>query len=283
MTDADWLKDLRLDLGEGYSVAGIELGGSWAVFKVFDPNGRAWAFRLPRHLLDFARYIREIPNWLVPRPNYEVESLNRKLANSLGDQQFHLIVHIYDTLFHSVLESFYEAGQPRLDSIVEQNESALIVWRFLIQTPAISYRLENYATSAKDKRRRAWAEQALFELESLSPSDANLAPKTLLENPLVIWGGAISEGFFTKAELPEAIVAVKKHLLALPDQQGLTFVSQMQALMIALHSVEGLAPPPRLALFCDATGFFEEAFSTEEHRTAPDNFGALLEGVKRMN
>jgi hypothetical protein len=135
MINTDWLKDLQLDLGEGYRVGGIEVGGSWAVFMVVDPNGKAWAFRLPKHLLNFASYLQEIPNWLVPRPNYEVGSLNRKLVNSLGDQRFHLIAQVYDTLFYSVLESFYQAGQSRLDSAVTENESAQMVWRFLIQTP----------------------------------------------------------------------------------------------------------------------------------------------------
>ena len=283
MIDEEWLEKLQVELGEGYRLDGVHIGGTWAALHVIYPDGTEWAFRLPRELFHFPSYVHEVPNWLVPSPHYDVHRLNRKLSNLLGDPQIHILCNIYDKFFNnSILETLYQAGQPNLDSVVVEPEEAKRIWRFIIQTPAISYRLNDYATSTFDPQKQAWAEQALVELRRLGPGDPDLSPGTLFDNPLVVWGGAVSEGYFTKSELPQAVSAVEKYLLSLPDEQVQIFLSQMYALMFMLENMEGLPSTTSIAVFLDATGFFQEQFAAEEERTAPDEFGSLLETIKRM-
>jgi hypothetical protein len=282
MIDQAWLKQLRFELGEGYRLDGVYVGGTNAALKIIYPDGNEFALRIPRKLFEFACYIHEVPNWLVPNPQYDVDRLNRKLGNLLGDTELHLIVGKYDLLFYSILESGYEAGITKLDSFMADSEEANRIWRFIIQTPSISYRLDEYATGT-DKRRRCWAEQALIEIRGLGPADPGLSPQTLFDNPLVVWGAAVSEGFFTKAELPHAVSAVEQQLLSLPEERLQIFLWQMHALMVMLHSIEGMPAPTGIAVFCDATGFFPTQFATEEERSAPDHFGAVLDAIKRFD
>lgn len=282
MIDHEWLEHLQFELGEGYRLDGIHAGGSWAALKIVYPDGSAMAYRLPRKLFEFACYIHEVPNWLVPSPRYDADRLNRKLANLVGDPELHFVVETYDLLFHSILESGYEAGIAKLDSFAADSEELNAMWRFILQTPAISYRLNEYAAGA-DQARRSWAEQALIEIKRIGAADPELSPETLFDNPLVVWGGAVSEGFFTRAELPCAVSAVKQQLLQLPQEQQQIFLSQMHALMVVRHCIEGLPTPTSIGVFCDATGFFPTRYATEEESTADDQFGALLNAIKAHN
>src|SRR5262245_8318473 len=126
--DEKWLEELRIELGEGYLLDGVHVGGTWAVFKVINPDGHAWAIRLPRNLVEFPSYIREVPNWLAPSPQYDVDRLNRKLANLLGDPQLHVLVRAYDTLFTSILESFYEHETFDLDAVRGETDERTNLW-----------------------------------------------------------------------------------------------------------------------------------------------------------
>jgi hypothetical protein len=282
MIDEEWLKELRFELGEGYRLEGVYVGGTNAALKIIYPDGKAFGLKLPRELFEFACYIHEVPNWLVPSPLYDVGRLNRKLGNFLGDPELHLVVREYDKLFDSILEFAYQAGATKLDSVTADSEEAKRMWRFIAQTPAISYRLHKYATSA-DQQRRFWAEQTLIEVKRLGAPDPGLSPETLFDNPLVVWSAAVSEGYFTKAELPHAVSAVKKQLLSLPEGRQQIFFSQMYALMFILHCIEGMPSPTGMAVFCDVTGFFPTQFATESERTAPDQFGAVLDTLKRLD
>jgi hypothetical protein len=116
----------------------------------------------------------------------------------------------------------------------------------------------------------------------VQPGDPDLSPETLSDNPLVIWGAAVSEGYFTKAELPHAASAVKQQLLSLREVQQQIFLSQMYALMFMLHSIERMPSPTSIAVFCDTNGFFPTQFATEEERTASDHFGTVLDATKRL-
>jgi hypothetical protein len=57
----------------------------------------------------------------------------------------------------------------------------------------------------------------------------------------------------------------------------------MYALMFMFRSIEGMTAPTGISVFLDATGFFQEQFATEEERAAADQFGALLEALKRID
>jgi hypothetical protein len=283
MLDDQWLKDVRFDLGEGYRVDGIHIGGTNAAIKVIYPDGQSWAIRLPRELFRFASYIRELPNWIGPVPQYAVERLNRKLANIVGEPEIHRVVGIYDTFYYSILESLFHARKEDPFAVTTESDAARDAWRFIIQTPPVAHRLAAYASSGTDGERRAWAEASLRHLKQAGPGDPSLSPDTLLDNPLVVWGGAVSEGFFTKAQLPEAVAAVRQYLNSLPDKQVRICLEQMAVLILMFRGIQDLPAPVSLAVLCDATGFFEDQFATEEERTAPDQFGALLEAVKKFD
>jgi hypothetical protein len=167
--------------------------------------------------------------------------------------------------------------------VTTDSDSARDAWRFIIQTPPVAHRLEAYASSRTDGERRNWAEASLRHLKQAGPGDPALSPETLFDNPLVVWGGAVSEGFFTKAQLPEAVAAVRQYLDSLPDEQVPICLEQMAALIFMFQGIQDLPAPVSLAVFCDATGFYEDQLSTEEEQTAPDQFGALLEAVKKFD
>jgi hypothetical protein len=276
MVDEEWLNQLQTDLGQGYWLDKIGVGGQGAVLSITCPDGAGQAMKLIPNPFGFASYIREIPNWLVPSPQYDLDHLNYKLADLLGDPLLHILVRSYDLLFSSILEFFYAFKEPNLDSILMGSEDKIWIPRFVVRTPAISYRLENFATGKKyDQERRAWAEESLARLEQAGPGDPDLLPETLFDNPLFVWGGAVLEGYFAKAEFPRAIAAVKEQLNLLPKEQIEIFLWQMYAIMSTFYGIEGVPKPSRLSVFCDATGFYSVRFSTDEEWAAPDEFALI--------
>jgi hypothetical protein len=281
MIDADWLQGLRLELPGGYRIEGGQVGGSWVVLKVVYPDGKPWAIRIPKTLFLFGSYIHEVPNWLAPSPQYDVDRLNRKLTNLLGDPQLDCFVDTYNTFFNSLLEGLHEAGHSDLDQLTGEwggvggKDEATRILRFLMQTPAVSHRLEDWATRA-EAQRRAWAEQAQRSLARIGPGDPGLRPETLHDNPLFVWGGAVMAGFFTKREFRGAVSAVLDIMESVQEDQARAFLDQTVALVCVLRDVVGTGSVSRFAAFCDATGFFSQELASEEERTAPDELCTIL-------
>ena len=103
------------------------------------------------------------------------------------------------------------------------------------------------------------------------PGDQGLSPATLFDNPLFVWGGAILEGYFTKAEFPLAVSAVEQQFQSLSEDEIEVCLNQMYGLMVAMNAIEGMSLPPRIAMFCDATGRFEARFSPMRRERNPMN------------
>jgi hypothetical protein len=279
MIDEDWLdQQLRFELPRGYRLDGCRIGGSWVTLKVVYPNGEPWAVRLPREPFLFPSYIHEVPNWVAPSPKYDIGRLNRKLGSLLGDPELHILINCYGTLFSSVVESFREAGVSDFDQVTGETEEATQAIRFILQTPPVSYRLEDLSSRTNDPQAREWAEDALKALSRMEPGDPQLRPESLLDNPLFVWGGAVMSGFFTRAELPHAVSEVVKHMDSVPEQHAQAFLQQTALVIEALKEIvgDGLG----LRLLCDATGLFPRQFSTEEERSAPDDFCTFLPALE---
>jgi hypothetical protein len=275
MIDAGWLDaQLRYDLPGGYRLDGCQVGGSAATLKVIDPHGEAWAIRIPRAPLEFPSYIHEVPNWVAPSPRYELPRLNRKLANLVGDPQPLLLVTAYRTLFGALADSFRTAGVADLDELRGETEDDTRALRFLLQTPPFAYRLQDLVSGAGEPEAGAWASQALAALERLGPGDPDLDPGSLLDNPLLVWGGAVMAGFFTRAELAGAATEVERHLDALPEARVQAFLEQALLLSQALAQVTDAGQG--LRLLCDATGFYPWPLATDDERDAPDEFCTFM-------
>jgi hypothetical protein len=52
MIDQDWLKALRFELGEGYRLDSVDVGGTNAALKIVCPDGYAFCLRLPGNCLN---------------------------------------------------------------------------------------------------------------------------------------------------------------------------------------------------------------------------------------
>jgi hypothetical protein len=268
---------LRFDLPAGCRLDGGTVGGNWVVLKLVYPDGRAWAVRIPREPFLFPSYIDEIPNWLAPSPQYDVERLNLKLAGLLGDPNVHLLVPAYDTLFRSFVLSLHEDGVSDVDRIEGETDADTTALRFILLTPAVLYRLEELGGDSTDTERRAWADKTKRAMARLRADGNDLRPEHLLDNPLFVWGGAVAAGFFTKQELGDAATGATAQLEAISDELIETFLTQTVVLVNALRGVVGHAS--RIPAFCDATGLLPWQLATEEERAAPDEFLTWFDAV----
>ncbi|HEY7322020.1 MAG TPA: hypothetical protein VIE89_31015 [Candidatus Binatia bacterium] len=279
--DEEWLAELRIEWPEGCRIEGANVGGSWVVLKMVAQDGKAWALRIPKRPFTFANYIREVPNWLALTPQYDVDRLNRKLSNCLGDPQMYVVVNAYRDLFRSFIASFHEAGISDLDSLRGETQESTRAIRFIIQTPAFAYLLDDWASEAQDPERQSWAARARESRARLGAGDSELLPEILLDNPLFVWGGAILSGFFTKSEFPRAASAVRHHFDAVREEWRRAFIGQTMLLLDALRTIVG--PVSRFVVFCDVTGFLPSPLATAQETSAPDEFWTFSDEVLHRN
>jgi hypothetical protein len=285
--DQEWLKNLDFVRPDGLHVKGLAgLGSEKVVLNATAPDGKELVLATYRHVLGY--HIREIPMIISDKPMYDVNRLNRKLAQLVGDDTLDEMTSEYDRLFCSVIRILYNACTKNAESKanVPMVVTALSLFltptepealRFLLATAMMKRRLQELASLKPDPNDAAsmfvhvngpnfpinalmdqvteWAKSVLVycaEAKDQAPSE----PESLSQNPLFVWGAAVMDGFFTDDELPAAAGFVKEKFGELPSHprvgQFLEQIAAVAGLMACALKESGIR---RLVKFCGMLGF----------------------------
>ena len=269
MIDEEWLdQSLRYEFPDGGRFVGLlGAGGSNIVIACIGVDGRPFAMRVSKEPFLLPCYLREVPNWIAPSPQYDVDRLNDKLKGALGDPM--LLLLLYKEFIDIPIQNLYHAGVTELDTTTgETAEDTERLW-FTMRTPLFRYRLAE-ACNDRDRTFREWAQKAATSLDR--PRDDvsdRLAPTLIAENPLILWGGILSRGYFTDDELPLAAAAVQTCLTEQSRDRATLFINQAGTLLLALAEA---GYSTGLAILGDELGLSEEPLVTQEVRTRRVHF-----------
>jgi hypothetical protein len=250
MIDREWLDEsLHYDLSNGRHLSGVlGVGGQKVVINYLGASGDRGALYVDKWRLSLACYLHELPTWITPSPRYDVHRLNSKLKRALGDPTPLLLVEEYDDLIRTVIDNIFHSGQTELEELEGGDE---LTW-FIVHTPLFAYRLAE-ACYHTDYRVWKWARAAIETIDhEFDHAPNRRAPALLPENPLILWGGILSSGYFTEDELPLAAFAVNAILIEVPEERAALFFSQAFTLLSALYASDKGAG---VALLCEKLGF----------------------------
>jgi hypothetical protein len=276
MIDEEWLRDLRFTTADGVRITGlVGLGSGNIVFEGTLPDGERVVLKLRRHHLGF--HIRELPLFLTGTPAYDVDRLNRKLLRLVGNPLLDEMTRDYDRLYSSVIKVLHEHGTTGLIGSTLTPESTETI-PFILQTPGMRRRLadiaalggdvtdlreaivnvngENFRITGFRKQLVEWAERTLGEAERIWQPNADIHADRLPENPLYVWGAAVTDGFFTDAELPRAVDFITEQFGPLVKHpEMITFMEQASGLAHLLAQFLNESEVTRFVKLCAMAGF----------------------------
>lgn len=292
MIDQEWLENLDFVRPDGLHIKGLAgIGSEKVVLKATAPDGKDLVLATYRHVLGY--HIREIPMIISDKPMYDVNRLNRKLAQLLGDDTLDEMTSEYDRLFCSLIRILYNACTQNAESkanvpmvvaglslfLAPMEPDAL---RFLLVTPMMNRRLQELASLKPDPNDAAsmfvhvngpnfpidalmdevieWAKTLLAycsETRTQAPSE----PDTLSQNPLFVWGSAVMDGFFTDDELPAAVAFVNQKFGELPSHPRVSqFLEQITAVAGLMACTLEQSEVQRLVKLCGMLGFMFDVY-----------------------
>jgi hypothetical protein len=308
MIDQEWLKNLDFVRPDGLHVKGLAgLGSEKVVLNATAPDGKELVLATYRHLLGY--HIREIPMIISDKPMYDVNRLNRKLAQLVGDDTLDEMTSEYDRLFCSVIRILYNACTKNAESRanVPMVVTAVSLFltpmepdslRFLLATAMMNRRLQELASLKPDPHDAAsmfvhvngpnfpidalmdqvteWAKSMLVycaETKNQAPSE----PESLSQNPLFVWGAAVMDGFFTDDELPAAVAFVKEKFGELPSHPRVAqFMEQIAMVTDLMASALDKSKLGQLVKLCGMLGFMFDVYDRSGKKVAssmPDSSG----------
>jgi hypothetical protein len=269
MIDREWLSSLRFEAVSGGKVVKTKLGAEKAVFFVEKENEEGYVLKTYKNHLGY--HIREVPPMLTKDRIYDVDKLNEKLEQMVGNPFYDVMPHDYDRLHSLVTSLLFKHGISGVVASLFSPESVETI-PFILNSPGITRRIheiEQMTSSNAIKEDQPiringpnfpidlWPGVTQWEgvnLETLSPPP-DYKPQTLHENPLFIWGGAILDGFFTDEELLHATEFVQSKfgpIASRPDV--LVLISQMDAIASLLAQYFDNVKLERLVKFCAYCG-----------------------------
>jgi hypothetical protein len=255
MIDPTWLETLSFPI-QGGKVTGLAgVGSENVVLKITTDTGNRMVVRCPKRMIAF--HISEAPPTLSQCRLYSVADVNRKLRGLVGRRNFDTCsVHI-DDLCSYVLKFFSEHGVGKFIFSNMQPDSVESI-PFLLHMPPIRRKLEDWASRVVDDKEdpssympavngetfpirllvsseegciSTWVHEALEGLERLPEHNVELCADAIFDNPLVIWGAAAMEGFFSNEEMPAAGIFIEEAFGALPERDDIhTLMGQAQVL-----------------------------------------------------
>lgn len=276
MIDLDWLQNLSFECQGDLVVSGLfGVGSESIVLRATAPDGRELALKTPKLQLGF--HINEVPPALCARPLYNIHVLNEKLANLVGMSRFDRYSYWYNKLY-AYLISFTEKHD--VPAIVFSNMSldSVETIPFIVNTRPFVERLEEIAHWPVDPDDPStmmptvngtdypihllivdgevrWAVEALQALRRLPEQNPEFSASTVFNNPLVVWGAATLEGFFTDDDLSVAAEFIEErfgHLSEREDVVALIGQANSIASLIAQYLPEAdVQPFVRLCAKCD--------------------------------
>jgi hypothetical protein len=120
-----------------------------------------------------------------------------------------------------------------------------------------------------------WARSMLAHCAASEPQ-APFEPATLSQNPLFVWGGAVTDGFFTDEELPSAVAFVQQQFGRLPSHpRVMQFLNQITAIATLMASVLQESELTRLVKFCGMMGFMFDVYDRKGRVAASSMKSAL--------
>jgi hypothetical protein len=287
MIDQEWLEHLDFVSADGLHIKGLAgIGSENIVLKAIDPNGKELVIQSYRCQL--AYHINEIPLNLSGKPLYDLNRVNRKVAQLIGDKTLDSMTSQYDRLFSSVIRILYQSCTQNEES--KQNISMVVsalsrlltpsvpeALPFLLGTPMMTRRLEELATLSPDPADplsqwvrvngpnftiegladgiKDWATSMLAFCES-NLSLAPFEPATLSENPLFTWGSPVTDYFFTDQELPAVVAFIEKQFGRLPSHpRVMQFLEQITAISTLMACTLKESRVSRLVQLCGQLGF----------------------------
>lgn len=286
MIDQEWLGNLDFVRSDGLHIKGLAgLGSEKVVLNATAPDGKKLVLQTYRHVLGY--HIREIPLVLSDKPMYDVNRLNRKIAQLIGDETLDEMTSEYDRLFSSVIRILYRACTQSAESkanvpMVVATLSMLLTpsdpdaLPFLLATPMMNRRLQEFAGLTPDPDNPAsmfvhtngpnfpidalmdeitkWA-KSMLKYCADNQARAPFEPATLSQNPLFVWGAAVTDGFFTDGELPSAVAFIQQKFGAIPSHpRVMQFLEQITAIANLMASVLQESELTRLVKFCGMLG-----------------------------
>jgi hypothetical protein len=255
MIDPQWLETLKFPI-EGGQVTGLAgLGSENVVLKVTTDEGKQLVVRFPKRMIAF--HLSEAPPLLAQGRLYDVASVSRKLHQFVGKRNFDTCSIHVDDLCSLVLKFLAEHGIAKFIFTNQRPDSAVSL-PFALHLPPIRRRLQDWASRVVDDPEDAasfmpavngerypirllvsstdgciseWVRQALDGLDRLPERDASLRADAIFDNPLVIWGAAAMEGFFSDDEMPVAAQCIEALHGDLPDRDDVgTLMGQAEML-----------------------------------------------------
>ncbi|MEM8557132.1 MAG: hypothetical protein AAGG50_04840 [Bacteroidota bacterium] len=294
MIDEQWLSGLKFIGPRGATVDGIAgIGSENIVFNATLPDGKRVVLKVRRYHLGF--HIKELPLFLTGSPQYDIGRLNRKLLARVGDPLFDMMTSEYNRLYSSILAIMHKAKVPGLILSVMTPDSVETL-PFILHTPGMQRRLRELAalTDSDEPKNpvitvngpsfpflgtresiRDWAQESLESIERLWQTDPDIAPESLPENPLFVWGAAAMDGFITDDEMDDVATFVTEHYGPLASHpRAATFVSQANALANLLVQFLKENKVERFVKLCAKLGFLFQA-TDREGRVVADGFTEL--------
>jgi hypothetical protein len=287
MIDQEWLSSLDFIRPDGMHVKGLAgIGSEKVVLNVTAADGKKLVLSTYRHVLGY--HIREIPMVISEKPMYDVDRLNRKLFQLVGDDTLDEMTAEYDRVFSSVIRILYQSCTQSAESkanipmvvgalslfLAPSDPDAL---PFLLATPMMKRRLEDLANLTPDPDDAAsmfvhvngpnfpiaalmqqvteWA-RSMLKYCADAQSRAPFEPATLSQNPLFIWGAAVTDGFFADEELPRAVAFIEERFGRLPSHpRMLQFLEQIKAIATLMACALKESELERLMKICGMLGF----------------------------
>ncbi len=282
MLDEQWLKSLRFETVTGDNVVDLlGIGADWISLEVEDGEGKKFCFQTYRRNLGIS--IKEIPPGICKNREYDVSRLNRKILRLVGNKLLDDMCLQYDRLYACILRFLYtseqkghpELGVPALIMSLPDPDSSY----FILSSPGMKRRLADLASLEvkKDKPFTTfgnpffpnssltewiikWASLVLKQIENLAVTTQLAKPETFASNPLLVWGAAVMDGFFTEDEMQEAVKYIYDNFGNLvAHSESATWM--LQATLFAnlhahfLQGVFGYEPVKRFGQFCGKAGF----------------------------
>jgi hypothetical protein len=228
MIDPTWLETLSFPI-QGGKVTGLAgMGSENVVLDITTDTGSRMVVRCPKRMIAF--HISEAPPELSHGRLYSVANVNRKLRELVGRRNFDTCSLHIDNLCSYVLKFLSEHGVGKFIFSNMQPDSIESI-PFALHLPPIRRKLEDWASRVVDDKQdlssfmpavngetfairllvssekgciSAWVKEALEGLDRLPEYNVELRADAIFDNPLVIWGAAAMEGFFSDKEMPEA-------------------------------------------------------------------------------
>jgi hypothetical protein len=260
------------------------------------PDGQQIVIKAPKTTLAF--HIQEIPPSISLKPEYQLQRVNEKLASLVGHPMFDKMSIKYDDLYSKIIYIISKYGIP---AFLFSNMSAESVETipFVLHTPGLKRRLKEFAEWPYDpdnavanmpsvngekypvglfitpNSRDPWISKSMEALEGLPEYNKELDASSLHKNPLIIWGAAALEGFFTDEEMPKVGTFLKaKYGSFARGSDTVKVLGQVHAMASLLAQYLDKCAVERMVCLCACCGLIFQVTNLEGEVVA-DGFKML--------